>query len=131
MSASTNPDRIYVTREYRATVRLDQDDPLHPKPFMPDVSLPGMGAILMNISAGGCCLRLPRFEIPSSIRPGCQLSSIKLLHPTLDNSPIKGRIAWSREDPPYVLIGVQFMHIQSATQESIRSYINACRSRTA
>jgi c-di-GMP-binding flagellar brake protein YcgR len=126
MSVNTNPDRIYVPREYRATIHLDGEDPLSPQSSMHNVSIPGMGAALVDISTGGCCLRLPGFEVPFSVNPECHVSSIKLLHPDLDNAPIQGRIAWSREKPPYVLIGIQFTQIRPKTLESIRSYVENC-----
>jgi hypothetical protein len=122
MSVNSNPDRIYVPHEYRATIHLDGEDPLSPQTAH-NVSIPGMGAALLDISTGGCCLRLPRFEVPFNVNPECHISSIKLLHPELDSTPIKGRIAWTKEDPAYVLIGVQFTQIRPGTLDSIRSYI--------
>ena len=129
MSVSSNPDRIYATRQYRAKIHLNRDRSPQAHPSAHNVSIPGMGAALMDISAGGCCLRLSSHDVPFNVGPECHISSIKLLHPDLDSSPIKGRIAWSREDPPYVLVGIQFTQIQPATLESIHSYVESCRSK--
>lgn len=127
MSVSSNPDRVYVSREYRAKIRLNQDDAEHPRPSVHDVGLPGMGATLLDISAGGCCLRLAHCDTPLQLGPEHTLSSIKLLHPDLEASPIGGRIAWSRTAPPHVLLGIQFTHIQPSTLASIQRYLETHR----
>lgn len=131
MSVNTNPDRVYVNRQYRAKLRLVDDDPASPGPATCNVGLPGMGAALVDISTGGCCLRLVRSDIMYSLDPDRHIPSIKLLHPDLESSPIGGRIAWSKEDPPYVFIGIQFTHVRPATLDSIHSYIETRRNVTA
>ena len=62
MSATTNPDRVYVNRQYRAKLRLDQEEAalFGASATSANVALPGIGAALVDISAGGCCLRLTR-----------------------------------------------------------------------
>jgi len=122
MSVSTNPDRVYVNRQHRAKIRLDQGE------TRPSASLPGAGASLVDISPGGCCLRLIRSEVPDGVAPGSFLASIKLLHPDLDSTPIEGRIAWSREEPPSVLVGIQFTHVRPTTAVSIQTYVDGNRS---
>lgn len=131
MSLSTNPDRVYVNRQYRAKLRLVDDDPASQQTAACNVSLPGMGAVLIDISTGGCCLRLIRSDVPYNVDPDRHIPSIKLLHPDLEGSPIGGRIAWSRDAPPYVLLGIQFTHIRPATLDSIHSYIETRRAVTA
>jgi len=121
MSVSTNPDRVYVNRQHRAKIRLDPDD------RRLSASLPGAGAALVNISPGGCCLRLIRSELPSGIVPGSCLPSIKLLHPELDSTPMEGRVAWAREEAPNVLVGIQFTHVRTATLASIQAYVDGNR----
>lgn len=122
MSVSTNPDRVYVNRQHRAKIRLDQGATRH------SACIPGAGAALVDISPGGCCLRLTRSEAPDGIAPGSFLTAIKLLHPDLDSTPIEGRIAWSREEPPCVLVGVQFTHVRPTTLASIQAYVDGNRS---
>lgn len=124
MSANTNPDRIYVDRQHRAKIRMVAH--LLPWPSGPsggEAQELGFGAILVNLSPGGCCLQIPSHDCPPDLTPGCPMSSIKLLHPNLDSTPIKGRVAWTRGEPPYVLAGIQFMQLHSATERSIRSYL--------
>ncbi len=128
MSVGSNPDRIYVPRQFRAKIRLDHDVSTQPQTSVHNVSLPGMGAALMDISASGCCLRISRGDFPFSSSPERHISSIKLLHPDLESTPIGGRIAWYRDDPPFILIGIQFTHIRPMTLESIHSYVEAHRS---
>jgi hypothetical protein len=123
MSINTNPDRIYVTRADRAMIHFDREEASSSGSGAFDVHLPSMGAALMDISMGGCCLRLPGFEVPAGFRPEHHISSIKLLHPELDNSPIKGRIVWSREKRLDVLIGVQFTKVEAATMDSIQAFV--------
>jgi hypothetical protein len=125
MSVSTNPDRIYVNRQHRAKLRLDADG------TRPSAALPGLGAALVNISAGGCCLRLIRSELPDGFAPGCYLPSLKLLHPELDSTPIEGRIAWLREEPPHMMVGIEFEHVRAITMASIRAYLGVNRSEQA
>jgi hypothetical protein len=122
MSVSTNPDRIYVNRQHRAKLRLDADG------RRPSAALPGMGAALVNISLGGCCLRLVRSELPEGLAPGCYLPSLKLLHPELDSTPIEGRIAWLRDERPHLLVGIEFAHVRAVTLASIRAYLEVNRS---
>jgi c-di-GMP-binding flagellar brake protein YcgR len=123
MSLVTNPDRIYVTREYRAKIRLDQGEVAAPSSSFAGGSLPGLGAALMNLSTGGCCLRIARSELPFGLHPEHHYPSIKLLHPELDSSPIRGRVAWFREEPPHLLVGIQFLQMQPETQQSIQAYL--------
>ena len=129
MSATTNPDRVYVNRQYRAKLRLDQEEAalFGASATSANVALPGIGAALVDISAGGCCLRLTRCELPFDISPDCHISSIKLLHPDLDSTPLTGRIAWARVAPPHLLMGIQFTRIRPATLASIQAYLDATR----
>jgi c-di-GMP-binding flagellar brake protein YcgR len=123
MSVITNPDRRYVTREYRAKIQL-AGEALQGSPASPhNVILPGLGAALVNLSMGGCCLRIVRSDSPFNFHPDHQFPSIKLLHPGLESSPIRGRVAWSREEPPHLLIGVQFLLMQKETRTAIQSYL--------
>jgi hypothetical protein len=131
MSATTNPDRVYVNRQYRAKIRLDQEETalFGPSTTGTQVALPSIGATLIDISAGGCCLRLTRCELPFDISSDSYISSIKLLHPELDSTPIQGRIAWSRVAPPHMLMGIQFTRIRPATLASIQVYLEATRTK--
>lgn len=129
MTVQANPDRIPVSREFRATLHLSRSEGSHLAAL--DVSLPGVGAALLNISLGGCCVRLPRYDLPFRLDPGSHISSLRLLHPQLESSPIQGRIVWSTEVPPNILIGIQFMQIRPSTLESIRLLVEDCKTVTA
>ena len=129
MSVNTNPDRIYVDRQYRAKIRMAHDDATHSCAFPDDVILLNMGATLVNISAGGCCLRLSRSDLPFAVSPGCYIPFIKLLHPNLDSPPVKGRVAWSKEEPHHVLVGIQFTELHPEALKSIHSYTETCSSK--
>lgn len=128
MSVATNPDRAYVPREYRASIRMTPDDLLSSHIAFQDAGIPSLGAALLNISPGGCCLRFMGFDLPGGLVPGTLISSLKLLHPALDRRPIRGRVAWRSEAHPYTLIGVQFLEVAPETHVSIRSFLDTARS---
>lgn len=129
MSAATNPDRAYVPREYRASIRMTPEDLLSSHIAFQEAGIPSLGAALLNISPGGCCLRFIVFDLPGTLAPGTLISSLKLLHPALDRRPIRGRVAWRREAHPHILVGVQFLEVSPETQTSIRTFLEADRSR--
>lgn len=129
MSVATNPDRAYVPREYRASVRMSPDDLLSSHIAFQDAGIPNLGAALLNISPGGCCLRFMGFDLPGDLAPGTLISSLKLLHPALDRRPIRGRVAWRAEAHPHTLIGVQFLEVSTETRTSIETFLEATRSR--
>lgn len=125
MSAHTNQDRIYVPREYRARIRVARDEAASSRFLSQDATFMGLGAALLDISIGGCCLKLLRFDVPVDLAPGSLLSSIKLLHPAFDGSPISARIAWRNDEPPHVLLGIQFLDMRPTTLESVRSFVES------
>ncbi len=129
MSAATNPDRAYVPREYRASVRMSPEDLLSSHIAFQDSGIPSLGAALLNISPGGCCLRFMGFDLPAQLASGSLISSLKLLHPALDRRPIRGRVAWRRDSHPHTLIGVQFLEVPPETRTSIQAFLETARSR--
>jgi c-di-GMP-binding flagellar brake protein YcgR len=90
----------------------------------------GLAAALLDISTGGCCLKLQGFDVPAGLAPGSLLSSIKLLHPTFDGTPITGRIAWRKDQPPHALLGVQFLDMRPITLQSVQSFVKSHLSRS-
>jgi len=94
-----------------------------------DAGVSGLGAALVNLSPGGCCLRFMLFELPAALTRGSLLSSLKLLHPSLDRRPIRGRIAWRTDASPHALIGVQFLDMHQETLASIHRFLEASLSR--
>ncbi len=129
MSVATNPDRAYVPREYRASVRMTPDDLFSSHIAFQDTGVPSLGAALLNISPGGCCLRFMKFDLPTHLAAGSLISSLKLLHPALDRRPIRGRVAWRAESHPHTLIGVQFLEVSPETRASIQAFLETTRSR--
>ncbi|MGA2083618.1 MAG: PilZ domain-containing protein [Holophaga sp.] len=94
-------------------------------------------ADLLDLSAGGCCLRLP-LERCREIRRGVDLEEFHLLHPDLPKGVLPARVSWvlgrnpgaletGRPDPGrperYCLAGVEFTGSPDRAARAIAAYV--------
>jgi hypothetical protein len=88
-------------------------------------------ADLVDLSAGGCCLRLP-LDRCAELQKGVNLDEFHLIHPDLPQGILPGRVRWLMGRPPgpdegtrgrYCLVGVEFLEPPEALVASIRDYI--------
>jgi len=89
-------------------------------------------ADLLDLSAGGCCLRLP-LERCREIRRGVDLEEFHLLHPDLPKGVLPARVSWVLGRTPgalegggpdrYCLVGVEFTGIPDRAARAIGAYV--------
>ena len=89
-------------------------------------------ADLLDLSAGGCCLRLP-LERCREILQGAELDEFHFLHPDLPRGVLRGRVKWVLGRGPgaleaggagrYCLVGVAFVEVPEALGKAIADYV--------
>jgi len=87
-------------------------------------------AELTDLSAGGCCLRLP-LEQCGSVSKGVELLEFHFVHGDLPPGVLQGRVKWvlGRTEggaglgQRYCLVGVEFTQVTAAVREAISGYV--------
>jgi hypothetical protein len=89
-------------------------------------------ADVLDISTGGCCLRLP-LDLCREIRQGVGLDEFHFLHPDLPKGVLQGRVKWVLGRNPgaleaggagrYCLVGVEFLGIPEVVGQVIEAYV--------
>ena len=86
---------------------------------------------LLDMSAGGCCLRLPQ-ALSEGFRKGAALDEFHFVHPDLPQGVLQGRVKWvlgrnagaaAATGPRYCLVGVEFALITAGLAQAIESYV--------
>jgi hypothetical protein len=88
-------------------------------------------ADLTDLSAGGCCLRVP-LEQGQAFQKGLELDEFHFLHGDLPKGVLRGRVKWvlgrkpeSREPGAehYCLVGVEFAQTPAALGQALEAYV--------
>jgi len=86
-----------------------------------------VGARIRNLSLGGCCVQLPRFEA-GALFQGALLSPMHLSHSELPKHRLEGRVAWV-EGPKdgngegHTLVGIQFLNPHERFTKALEGYL--------
>jgi c-di-GMP-binding flagellar brake protein YcgR len=86
-------------------------------------------ADLTDLSAGGCCLRLPLEQV-QGLQKGSDLEEFHFLHGDLPRGVLQGRVKWvlgrrpgGEAGPGYGLVGVEFLLVPDAVGQAIAAYV--------
>ena len=89
-------------------------------------------ADLLDLSAGGCCLRLPLDQC-QEVRQGVDLDEFHFLHPDLPRGVLRGRVKWVMGRNPealasavpgrYCLVGVEFRDPPEPVSRALAVYV--------
>jgi len=84
-------------------------------------------AVLQNISASGCGVKIPRTEA-DGLEAGLRFNRLYLVHPALPFVPLEativrmlGRAGGSREG--YVLLGLDFVYVSPTVEHLIQGHV--------
>lgn len=85
------------------------------------------GVPLSDISAGGCCARMPVVQA-EDLERGMLLESLHLAHPRLPGAELRGRLAWIMGRVPgktegIVVLGIEFLDPAPAVRQAIEAYV--------
>jgi hypothetical protein len=90
-------------------------------------------ADLLDLSAGGCCLRLP-LDLCAEIRQGVALEEFHFLHPDLPTGVLEARVRWVLGRSPaaleagasgrYCLVGVEFTRVLDDLAQAVAAYVS-------
>jgi c-di-GMP-binding flagellar brake protein YcgR len=88
-----------------------------------------LGLALTNLSAGGCCLKLPAVQA-EGIEKGCAVTQFCLVHPRLPSIPLEATVCWLLGRQPgrvegFLLVGFEFHGISPQYQETLDTYVGS------
>jgi hypothetical protein len=116
--------------ERRHSPRLTLGEGFHARFLAGDDLIPE--ADLLDLSTGGCCLRLP-LDSCGEIRQGAELDEFHFVHPELPKGVLRGRVKWVLGRSPgaleagapgrYCLVGVAFLETPDAVAGAIAAYV--------
>lgn len=117
--------------ERRSCPRLTLGAGFHARFMVGDELFPA--ADLLDLSAGGCCLRLP-LDLCGEVQRGAGLDEFHFLHRDLPKGVLKGSVKWVLGRNPgtmesggagrYCLVGVEFRDIPEALGQAIAAYVD-------
>jgi c-di-GMP-binding flagellar brake protein YcgR len=116
--------------ERRHSPRLSLGDGFQARFMAGDALFPE--ADLLDLSTGGCCLRLP-LDRCQEILQGVRLDEFHFLHPDLPTGVLEGRVKWVLGRNPgalesggpgrYCLVGVEFQDVPDPVRQAIAAYV--------
>lgn len=85
------------------------------------------GISLSDLSAGGCCARIPVAQA-EGLERGMALEDLHLAHPKLPGAALRGRLAWIMGRVPgrtegFVVLGIEFVEPAAAVTQAIEAYV--------
>lgn len=86
-----------------------------------------LGIPLSDISAGGCCARIP-VQQAEALEKGMDLQGLHLAHPRLPGVPLLGRVAWimgrhAGKTEGFVVVGIEFVDPNPTVYQAIENYV--------
>jgi hypothetical protein len=118
-------------QERRHFPRLTLGAGFHARFLVGDELVPA--ADLLDLSVGGCCLRLP-LDLCQDLHQGMALDEFHLLHADLPKGVLKVSVKWVLGRNPgalesggagrYCLVGVEFRDIPGALGRAIAAYVD-------
>jgi len=86
-----------------------------------------VGLALTNLSAGGCCLRIPAAEA-GELEKGTQVTALYLVHPRIPSVPLQATVCWLLGRHPdrtegWLLVGLEFLDTSPQCLETLEEYV--------
>ncbi len=83
--------------------------------------------ILTNLSAGGCCIRVPATQ-SELLEKGVMVNMVYLIHPSLPSVPLQATVSWllgkqAGKTEGSIFVGLEFVNANPKFQETINDYV--------
>ena len=124
------PEVLVPMGDRRQARRLSLGEGFHARFLVGDVLFEQVD--LLDISTGGCCLRLQQAKA-DSLGKGVVLDEFHFVHPDLPQGVLQGRVKWilgrnsapgaSASGPRYCLVGVEFCLIPAGLVQAIDGFV--------